>query len=124
ARYTIDPEIVHIDQDGTVRPLKGGEATISVSLFDKSKSFPILVDSGDPDPPTITLAPDGWTNAAEVEVTIDHEPKDHRKADINTIRIQIDDCDWDDYAFNGKPFVYKVTEEGQTIFRAQIVDEL
>ena len=124
ARYTIEPEIVHIDQDGIVRPLKGGEATISVSLFGNSKELDIVVDSGEPEPPTITLVPDGWTNAAEVEVTIDHEAKDHRKADIKTIRIQIDDGDWDDYAFIGEPFIYKVTEEGQTIFRAQVVDEL
>ena len=85
ARYTIDPdvpEIVRVDSDGTVHAVKGGKATIAVSLFDKSETFDIVVDSGDPEPPAITLAPDGWTNADEVKVTIEHEAKDHRKADI------------------------------------------
>src|SRR5690606_26670597 len=47
-----------------------------------------------------------------------------RKADVKTLRIQIDDGDWDDYAFVGEPVIFKVTEEGQTIIQAQAVDEI
>jgi Cadherin-like beta sandwich domain/S-layer homology domain len=124
ATYTVDREIVHIDQNGTVVPLKGGQATITVSLFGNAEQLDIVVDTGKPEPPTITLVPDGWTKASEVKVTIDHEAKDHQKADVKTIRIKVGDGEWDDYAFAGEPVIFKVTEEGQTSIQAQAVDEI
>src|SRR5690606_25923126 len=93
-------------------------------LFGNSASLDVMVDAGEPEEPTITLSPDGWTNASEVHVTIDHEAKDHRKADVKTIRVQIGDGQWEDYAFSGEPLIFKVTEEGQTNIRARAVDEL
>ncbi|WP_010274472.1 S-layer homology domain-containing protein [Paenibacillus senegalensis] len=127
ARYTIDPdvpEIVRVDSDGTVHAVKGGKATIAVSLFDKSETFDIVVDSGDPEPPAITLAPDGWTNAAKVEVSIDHSAANPRQTDVHTIRVKIGDEEWEDHPFNGTPIRFEVTEEGQTKIQAQAMDDI
>ena len=95
-----------------------------MSLFGNAEQLDIVVDTGKPEPPTITLVPDGWTKASEVKVTIDHEAKDHQKADVKTIRIKVGDGEWDDYAFAGEPVIFKVTEEGQTSIQAQAVDEI
>ena len=55
--------------DGTtVKAVKGGKATIEATLYGETKQLEIIVDSGDPDKPTITLDPDGWTDATTVTV--------------------------------------------------------
>lgn len=127
ARYSVDPvdpEIVRVDPDGKVSAVKGGKAKITVSLFDKSETFAIVVDSGSPEPPTITLHPDGWTNAAKVEVSIDHSAANPRQTDVHTIRVKIGDEEWEDHPFNGTPIRFEVTEEGQTKIQAQAMDEI
>lgn len=82
----------------------------------------ITVDSGPPDEPTITLDPDGWTKAAEVKVTVDHEVSDEALSDIETIRVKIGDAAWQDYDYDELPIQTNVTEEGQTVIQAQAVD--
>lgn len=127
ATYTVDPDdpvIVHVDPNGEVSAVKGGKATITVSLFDKSETFDIVVDSGNPEPPTITLHPDGWTNAAKVEMSIDHSAANPRQTDVHTIRVKIGDEEWEDHPFNGTPIRFEVTEEGQTKIQAQAMDEI
>ena len=127
ARYSVDPddpEIVRVDPNGEVSAVKGGKATITVSLFDKSETFAIVVDSGNPEPPTITLHPDGWTNAAKVEVAIDHSAANPRQTDVHTIRVKIGDGEWEDHPFNGTPIHFEVTEEGQTKVQAQAMDDI
>ena len=127
ATYTVDPDdpvIVHVDSNGEVSAVKGGKATITVSLFDKSETFDIVVDSGNPEPPTITLYPDGWTNAAKVEVTIDHSAANPRQTDVHTIRVKVGEEEWDDHPFNGTPIHLEVTEEGQTKIQAQAIDDI
>ncbi|MEK3731666.1 S-layer homology domain-containing protein [Paenibacillus sp. FSL M8-0334] len=127
ARYSVDPddpEIVRVDPNGEVSTVKGGKATITVSLFDKSETLDIVVDSGNPEPPTITLHPDGWTNAAKVEVAIDHSAANPRQTDVHTIRVKVGDKEWEDRAFNGTPIRLEVTEEGQTKIQAQAMDDI
>lgn len=125
ARYMVDqPDIVTVT-NGTVIANKSGKATITVSLFDDSRTLEISVlhDGIKPKPPNITLDPEGWTNADEVHVTIEHESKGEGLSEVQTIRVKVGDADWQDYVYDDIPISWKVTTEGETLIQAQAIDK-
>ena len=123
AAYSVNPEVASVDQ-GTVTALRGGIAVITVSLFGESRTIDLTVDGGKPTEPTITLDSEGWTNATEVKVTIEHESTDDRLNQVQTIRVKVGAAGWQDYAYGDLPIVLEVAAEGTTLIQAQAIDEL
>ncbi len=123
ATYSVNPEIASVDQ-GIVTAVRGGKAVITISLFGESRTIDLTVDGGKPTEPAITLDSVGWTKAAEVNVTIEHESADERLNEVQMIRVKVGDAGWQYYPYGDLPIVLKVTAEGTTIIQAQAIDEL